>query len=59
MSITPDGEEQIVWTCMWCGQINAFLWGEPGFADHDHTSRGTIYMECEFCEGVTMMERDT
>ena len=56
--IDISGHEHIVWTCMWCGQMNAFLWDEPGFAYIAFVGdKGTIFMQCEFCKHETKMER--
>lgn len=51
--------ERIVWTCMWCGGINVYMWDEPGFAENTSEWSGNIFMRCEHadCGRETKMGR--
>jgi hypothetical protein len=51
MAKDERGWEHIVWTCLWCGFINAWNW-----EDSEFQGSGEISMYCDNCAGVTFMK---
>ena len=49
----PHEHFEGVWTCLWCGQINVFMW-----EDGDTIVGSSITMLCNYCGGGTFMEQN-